>query len=137
MNSLDEPIRPGVRAADLSDMDLQNELGSVHQSRNATLRHGSDAALAQHDARMAELEAEYLARYPEREVDVARTRAGARDGVHGTAADNLTVRTGSDQPWDPEDVAEAQGLDPTPANVERARRILADEGAAAIERIVP
>jgi hypothetical protein len=47
------------------------------------------------------------------------------------------VRTGADQPWDPEDLAVAEGRDPTPENVERARRELAEDGPAAIERTVP
>jgi hypothetical protein len=47
------------------------------------------------------------------------------------------VRTGADQPWDPEDLAVAEGRDATPENVERARRELAEEGPAAIERTVP
>ncbi|MCY1140538.1 hypothetical protein OWR29_21280 [Actinoplanes sp. Pm04-4] len=47
------------------------------------------------------------------------------------------VRTGADQPWDPEDLAVAEGRDPTPANVERAREELERDGAAAIERTVP
>jgi hypothetical protein len=46
-------------------------------------------------------------------------------------------RTGADQPWDPEDLAVAEGRDPTPENVERARRELDEEGPAAIERTVP
>jgi hypothetical protein len=46
-------------------------------------------------------------------------------------------RTGADQPWDPIDLAEAQGRDPTPENIERARRELERDGAAAIERTVP
>ncbi|GIF24732.1 hypothetical protein BJ973_008211 [Actinoplanes tereljensis] len=46
-------------------------------------------------------------------------------------------RTGADQPWDPEDLAVAEGRDPTPANVERARQELEQDGAAAIERTVP
>jgi hypothetical protein len=46
-------------------------------------------------------------------------------------------RTGADQPWDPEDLAVAQGRDPTPENIERARRELERDGAAAIERTVP
>lgn len=48
-----------------------------------------------------------------------------------------TVRTGAEQPWDPEDLAVAEGRDPTPENVERARRELAEDGPAAIERTVP
>ena len=48
-----------------------------------------------------------------------------------------TVRTGAEQPWDPEDLTIAKGQDPTPANVERSRRELAEEGPAAIEKTVP
>ena len=51
--------------------------------------------------------------------------------------ESTTIRTGAEQPWDPEDLAEAKGQDPTPANVERARRQLAEEGPAAIEKTVP
>lgn len=47
------------------------------------------------------------------------------------------IRTGADQPWDPEDLAVAEGRDPTPANVERARRELEELGPAAIEKTVP
>ena len=47
------------------------------------------------------------------------------------------IRTGADQPWDPADLAVAEGRDPTGENVERARQELAREGAAAIERTVP
>ncbi len=47
------------------------------------------------------------------------------------------VRTGSDQVWDPADFAVAQGWDPTPGNIERARQALAKDGPAAIERTVP
>lgn len=49
----------------------------------------------------------------------------------------LVYRTGADQPWDPEDLAIAKGQDPTPKNVERARRELAEIGPAAIEKCVP
>ncbi|MEV6492895.1 hypothetical protein AB0M20_30375 [Actinoplanes sp. NPDC051633] len=48
-----------------------------------------------------------------------------------------TVRTGADQPWDPEDLAVARGWDPTPENIERARRELERDGPAAIEKTVP
>jgi hypothetical protein len=47
------------------------------------------------------------------------------------------IRTGADQPWDPADYAVAKGWDPTPKNVERARRELEKYGPSAIERIVP
>jgi hypothetical protein len=47
------------------------------------------------------------------------------------------IRTGAEQPWDPEDLAVAEGRDPTRANVERARREIAELGPAAIEKTVP
>jgi hypothetical protein len=47
------------------------------------------------------------------------------------------VRTGAEQPWDPEDLAVAEGRDPTPRNVERARKELQELGPAAIEKTVP
>jgi hypothetical protein len=56
-----------------------------------------------------------------------------RDGTEP----ELAIRTGSEQEWDPEDYAVAQGWDPTPKNVERARRELAKLGPAAIEKTVP
>ncbi|MEV0270257.1 hypothetical protein AB0H43_15870 [Hamadaea sp. NPDC050747] len=46
-------------------------------------------------------------------------------------------RTGAEQQWDPEDYAVAKGWDPTPENVERARKELAEWGPAAIEKTVP
>jgi hypothetical protein len=46
-------------------------------------------------------------------------------------------RTGADQPWDPEDLAVAEGRDLTPENIEWARRRLEAEGPSAIERTVP
>jgi hypothetical protein len=46
-------------------------------------------------------------------------------------------RTGSDQPWEPEDLVVAEGKDPTPENIAEARRRLAEEGASAIEKTVP
>ncbi|MBB5824652.1 hypothetical protein [Micromonospora carbonacea] len=55
----------------------------------------------------------------------------------GTGAGGDTIRTGAEQPWDPEDMVLARGQDPTPENVERARRDLAEQGRAAVERTVP
>jgi len=69
----------GVPAAELADDDLMRELGHLHETRNGTFLHGSADALAMHSARMAELEAEYLRRHPERQVDPDRLRSGARD----------------------------------------------------------
>jgi hypothetical protein len=47
------------------------------------------------------------------------------------------VRTGAEQEWEPVDLALAEGRDPTPENIERARQELERDGAAAIERTVP
>jgi hypothetical protein len=46
-------------------------------------------------------------------------------------------RTGADQPWDPEDLAVAEGRDPTPENIRHAARELAEEEQAAIDKTVP
>jgi Family of unknown function (DUF6158) len=62
----------GIDPAGLADEDLFRELSSLHRTRLQTLRHGPDAALENHLRRTAELETEYLARYPGREVDPAR-----------------------------------------------------------------
>jgi hypothetical protein len=120
----------GIPGRDLSGADLLRELEVLHMTRNEAFRHASDQALDEHSRRTAELEAEYLVRFPDREIDPLRTRGGSR-------AERVDVRTGADQPWDPQDLAVAEGRDPTPSNVERARRELADDGQAAIERTVP
>ncbi|GGM67945.1 hypothetical protein ACFFX1_46645 [Dactylosporangium sucinum] len=60
----------------------------------------------------------------------ASARTVDRSGTH-------QVRTGADQPWDPEDLAVAEGHDPTPKYVERSRRKLEELGPAAIEKTVP
>ena len=67
---------PGVSPADLADEDLIRELHSLHRTRLHTLRHGPDAALANHLRRTAELETEYLTRHPGREVDPGRLPHG-------------------------------------------------------------
>ena len=69
----------GIDPAELSDDDVIRELRSLHRTRLDTLRHGSDPALANHLRRTAELETEYLARHPGREVDPARLRDGHGD----------------------------------------------------------
>jgi hypothetical protein len=68
----------GVPARDLAEDDLIRELESLYRTRLDTLRHGADQALMTHSDRMAELEAEYLRRFPMREIDPDRTRTGAR-----------------------------------------------------------
>lgn len=56
---------------------------------------------------------------------------------YGAGTDGDTIRTGAEQPWEPEDLVAARGQDLTPENVERARRDLVEKGRAAIERTVP
>jgi len=62
----------GIDPAGLGDDDLFRELASLHRTRLETLRHGPEAALDNHLRRTAELETEYLARFPGREVDQHR-----------------------------------------------------------------
>jgi hypothetical protein len=68
----------GIDPSALDDDTLLRELAHVHETRNTTLRHGSDDALAVHTTRTAALEQEYLRRHPHREVDPERLREGAR-----------------------------------------------------------
>lgn len=57
---------------------------------------------------------------------------------HGAGSNNAAdFRTGAEQPWEAEDLAAAEGRDPTPENVARAQRELDEDGPAAIERTVP
>jgi hypothetical protein len=68
----------GIRAEDLSTDDLLRELSNLYRTRLDAIRHASRQALLTHTERMAEFEAEYLSRFPEREQDPDRTRTGAR-----------------------------------------------------------
>ncbi|HEY2550775.1 MAG TPA: DUF6158 family protein [Streptosporangiaceae bacterium] len=73
----------GVAPGELAEVDLLRELEHLHETRNETFLHGSDDALREHTSRTAQLEQEYLRRYPERDIDPARTRSGARAGAAG------------------------------------------------------
>lgn len=68
----------GVAPEDLADADLRRELATLHRMRHETFLHGGTSALDNHTARTLDLETEYLRRYPQREIDHERTRAGAR-----------------------------------------------------------
>lgn len=84
----------GVDPVDLPDADLLRELRSLHRTRLDTLRHGADSALDNHLRRTAELETEYLARHPGREIDPHRLRGGdeAAGAFDGTATiEEVTV----------------------------------------------
>ncbi|WP_329585175.1 DUF6158 family protein [Kitasatospora sp. NBC_01250] len=68
----------GVAARSLLDERLLHELEQLHRTRHETFLYGSDDALRHHNERTAELEAEYLRRFPDRLVTAGRTRSGAR-----------------------------------------------------------
>ena len=68
----------GVDPERLTEDDLLRELRRLHDTRHEALRHGSDDALDAHTVRTADLEAEYLRRFPQREIDPERLRSGAR-----------------------------------------------------------
>ena len=93
----------GIDPAGLSEEDLLRELRSLHRTRLDTLRHGAEAALDNHLRRTAELETEYLARYPAREIDPHRLRDGDdlnadEDALAGSGeSDSAGARVG---PWD-------------------------------------
>jgi hypothetical protein len=69
----------GVSPLNLAESELVRDLQQLHRTRNETFLHGSTDALQEHTERTGELEREYLRRHPKRDVDPARTRAGARD----------------------------------------------------------
>jgi hypothetical protein len=71
------------------------------------------------------------------DITIDGTNGGPEEIVAARAAERAATRTGADQPWDPEDLAVAEGRDPTPDNVERARHELEELGPAAIEKTVP
>jgi hypothetical protein len=68
----------GVDPGELAFDDLMRELGHLYETRLEALRHASGQALDEHTRRTAQFEAEYLKRYPDREVDPERMRDGAR-----------------------------------------------------------
>ncbi|MGH3243542.1 MAG: DUF6158 family protein [Spirillospora sp.] len=68
----------GVDPGDLTDDDLFRELGHLYATRLDALRHAADQAYGEHTRRMNRLEAEYVRRFPGREIDPERLREGAR-----------------------------------------------------------
>ncbi|WP_037603661.1 hypothetical protein [Streptacidiphilus rugosus] len=47
------------------------------------------------------------------------------------------LHTGSEHPVDPEDLVLASGREPTPELIEKARKAIEEQGAAAVERLLP
>lgn len=64
----------GVPPGQLSDAELVEQLESLHRTRHETLLRGPDQALVHHTERQNELEAEFLRRFPDRDVDPQRLR---------------------------------------------------------------
>ncbi|MFD1829369.1 MULTISPECIES: hypothetical protein [Streptomyces] len=62
---------------------------------------------------------------------------GEHDKEESSARHRPQLRTGGDQPVDPEDLVRLSGREPTPERVERARKQLEEHGAAAVERYLP
>ncbi|MGP4001865.1 hypothetical protein [Streptomyces sp. 8N706] len=60
-----------------------------------------------------------------------------RNEEGSTAPKPLRLRTGAEGPVDPEDLVKLTGRDVTPERIERARRLLDEKGAAAVERYLP
>ena len=73
--------RHGVEPAALAEADLVRELSHLHATRHETFLHAPVDALAEHTSRTVALETEWVRRHPEREVDLNRTRDGARSRV--------------------------------------------------------
>ncbi|MFI6448299.1 DUF6158 family protein [Kitasatospora sp. NPDC050543] len=68
----------GISPHALDNDVLLHELEQLHRTRHETFLYGSEDALQRHTLRTGQLEAEYLHRFPHRQVTAARTRAGAR-----------------------------------------------------------
>ena len=67
--------------------------------------------------------------------DDARPSGARADDDRATPDDLLHARTGTDV--SPEDLVLAAGRDVTPANLEWARRKLAEEGPSALDKLLP
>ncbi|MGW2597275.1 hypothetical protein [Streptomyces klenkii] len=63
------------------------------------------------------------------------TKEKTDDG--STASRPRQLYTGSERPFDPEDLVMASGRDVTPERVERAKRLIEEKGSAAMERYLP
>lgn len=108
----------GIPPRELSDDDLLREMHSLHRTRDDAVRHGPDPALDNHDRRMAELESEYLRRFPDREV-IPRGRDAVDTEMEPDFAEEHTSATFADEiPGGPERAPEPEsprglaGMDP-------------------------
>jgi ribosomal protein L31 len=81
---------------------------------------------------------------PEGEIAKFQRRYGAQDDAHvvrtpapGEVTPDAVLHTGAEGEVSAEDLVLASGRDVTPANLERARRQLAEEGRIAVEKQLP
>ncbi|WP_441246855.1 DUF6158 family protein [Kitasatospora sp. McL0602] len=68
----------GVPPDALHNDVLVRELAQLHRTRHETFLYGSEDALRRHTLRTGQLEAEFVRRFPTRQVTAGRTRSGAR-----------------------------------------------------------
>ncbi|MGW0082117.1 hypothetical protein [Streptomyces sp. NPDC003393] len=59
------------------------------------------------------------------------------DDDWGEPTPDAVLHTGTEELPDPEEVVLASGHDITPENLERARHLLDEEGAAGVEKLLP
>jgi hypothetical protein len=59
------------------------------------------------------------------------------DDEWGEPTSDAVLHTGAEHLPDPEDVVLASGHDITPERLEQARRLLEEEGAAGVEKLLP
>jgi hypothetical protein len=72
-------MKLGVPARELNDADLKRQMRYMWKTREATVVHGGQQAIATHTHRMIELELEFIYRFPkETEASPSRTRRGSR-----------------------------------------------------------
>ncbi|GHH31282.1 hypothetical protein [Streptomyces lanatus] len=62
---------------------------------------------------------------------------GAEDDEWGEPTPDVVLHTGAEHLPDPEDVVLASGHEITPERLEEARRLLDEEGAAGVEKLLP
>ncbi|GAA2236255.1 MULTISPECIES: DUF6158 family protein [Kitasatospora] len=78
-----DPHTPHHRSEGIPPLALETdvllrELSQLHRTRHETFLYGSEEALQRHTLRTGQLEAEYLRRFPLRQVTAGRTRTGSR-----------------------------------------------------------
>ncbi|MEV0211650.1 hypothetical protein AB0H97_41360 [Streptomyces sp. NPDC050788] len=62
---------------------------------------------------------------------------GTDDNEWGERTPDAVLHTGTEELPDPEDIVLASGHDITPERLEEARRLLDEEGAAGVEKLLP